>query len=118
MLDSKYSWTGELVNNFYILRGYTGSSLHYDQVDQIWRIDIANGEENKTLASVNATFYPYGERTWHIHNDPCYGTGSTKVTLNLNACADDEFNCVSGQCKPMAARCDGKLDCDDRTGCK
>ncbi len=115
-LDDKYSWTRELMNAFYTLRGYKGSFLQYDKVDEVWKLGKAGGGGIKTLATVNATYYPFGEREWLVHDDPCYRAGSTKVTFNLNACADDEFNCVSGQCVPMTVRCDGKLNCDDRTG--
>ena len=29
------------------------------------------------------------------------------------SCNDDEFNCVSGQCIPLAMSCDGISDCED-----
>ncbi len=52
-----------------------------------------------------------------MHNDPCFGEGVEVVaTLSLSACSDFEFNCADGQCVPMTARCDGRIDCDDSTG--
>ncbi len=90
--------------------------LYFDSETKMWKMDKQFGNLTKTLATVNATYYPFGAKNWTIHDDPCYGTGNTKVTLNLNSCGDDEFNCVSGQCVPMTVRCDGKLNCDDRTG--
>ena len=28
-------------------------------------------------------------------------------------CTSDQFTCANGQCVPMAARCDGNIDCTD-----
>ncbi len=55
-------------------------------------------------------------QTWTVTNDPCFGDGSVEVQLNLNACSDSEFNCNDGQCVSMADRCDGIINCNDKTG--
>ena len=53
---------------------------------------------------------------WQFYNDPCYDFVTTEVSLNMNACTDEEYNCVDGHCIDIEQRCDGKIDCPDRTG--
>ena len=112
--DSKYSWTRELEENFYVFRGYNDGILKYNASEELWTLILYS--KMSTYATVNMTEYPFGEQKWTIHNDPCFGPGQVEVTLNLNACNDHEFNCVNGQCIPMTTRCDGILDCKDKSG--
>ena len=37
------------------------------------------------------------------------------IALSLNVCSADEFNCDDGGCVNMTSRCNGKLDCEDRS---
>ncbi len=119
--DAKYSWTREKSDDFYILRGYRDALIRYSDADGLWRIVLYS--TNETYASTNATDYPFGTRRWLVRGDPCFGGGGrgeegaeVEVTLNLNACNGSEFNCRSGQCVPMEQRCDGVLNCMDKSG--
>ena len=61
-------------------------------------------------ATTNATDYPIGSRCWDVHSPPFNGM----VTLNLNACDDEEeYNCADGTCVVIEDRCNGKNDCPD-----
>ena len=96
-------------------QGYRDTVLYLDPDTNLWRL------ESYTYPHIYATLeseeYPLGTFTWTIYNDEaCYADGnSTEVTLNFNACTDDEFNCRDGSCVPIAGRCDGRIDCPDRT---
>ena len=68
------------------------------------------------FALTNTTDYPFGTRPWTVRGDPCYEESELTVWLNMNACNETEFNCADGQCVHVAQRCDGKVDCDDKTG--
>ena len=61
-------------------------------------------------ALTNATDYPIGSRGWDIRSPQFNGA----VTLNLNACDDEEeYNCADGTCVRIEDRCNGKNDCPD-----
>ena len=53
---------------------------------------------------------------WMFHNEPCCEDSEVEIELNMNACEKTEFNCGNGHCIPIIRRCNGKVDCDDRTG--
>ncbi len=112
--DSRYSWTRELANNFYVLRGYTDAVLQFDTAESLWKLVLYS--TNETYATNNATDYPFGARRWTVYGDPCFEVDRAEVTLNLNACNESEYNCANGQCISMRQRCDGVLDCKDFTG--
>ncbi len=99
---------------FYAFRGYRHGVLEFDGAQNLWKINLYT--TNKTYATANVTDYPFGYQKWTIVNDPCFGEGEIEATLNLNACTNSEFNCMDGQCISMEKRCDGILDCDDKTG--
>ncbi len=40
------------------------------------------------------------------------------IALNINSCTDTEFNCGDGYCVDISLRCDGDIDCPDKTGRK
>lgn len=70
-------------------------------------------------------------------NEPCYEENSTDVFLSFNACLENEFNCADGGCVNVRRlslkenswyfsipflfsfqidnRCDGRIDCVDKT---
>ncbi len=119
--DRKYSWTRDIVGDFYAFSGYKASRLEFDRDAGQWRIGLyyGDGDDGETSATVDATDYPFGARRWTVRNDPCFGArGSTEVEveLNLNACNESEYNCADGQCVPIHQRCDGTLNCDDKSG--
>ena len=33
----------------------------------------------------------------------------------MNSCRKEEFNCFDGTCVAMEQRCNGKIDCDDKS---
>ena len=58
-------------------------------------------------ATTNTTDYPFGTHLWDFSNDVCSLGGSNAtavVVLNLNACDENEFNCVDGTCIDMEKR--------------
>lgn len=60
---------------------------------------------------------PLGQMAWEVSGDaPCSGAALALVQLNINACDDSEFNCNDGHCVGIDQRCDGRIDCPDKTG--
>jgi hypothetical protein len=60
--------------------------------------------------------FPLGRFPWDIYGEPCYTDYHEVLPLSLNACNFHEFNCDNGFCIAMEKRCDGSLDCSDKTG--
>ncbi len=113
-LDTKYSWTRESAHGFYSLNGYKDAVLSKDIEENNWKIALYT--TNETFAIANTTDYPFGFQQWTINNDPCFGQGEVTTILGLNACLASDFNCADGQCIPMESRCDGILNCHDKSG--
>ncbi|TRY70496.1 hypothetical protein TCAL_02367 [Tigriopus californicus] len=68
-------------------------------------------------ATTNTTEYPLGTFLWDFHGDKCNGifTEHSKVSINFNACNGSEFNCLDGSCVGIGSRCDGRIDCEDKS---
>ncbi len=113
--DIKYSWSRELVNGFYSFHGYTDSELFYDDRCAGWRLQLRSDPE-EVYAVTAGQEYPFGAREWTVHGDA--GTAEPVVTaeLSVHACNDSEFNCREGSCISLEQKCDGRVDCPDRSG--
>ncbi len=61
--------------------------------------------------------YPLGAHSWHVVGKyGCSGKKSSGIPLHLSTCNETEFNCMDGQCVDMNQRCNGKVECNDKTG--
>ena len=66
--------------------------------------------------------YPFGNHEWQLvgENEDCLSGpmdgDPSLVTLTLNACGQQEFNCIDGQCVNITQRCDRRIDCEDKSG--
>ena len=130
MLNTDTNYTNN--DNHYVLVGYTGSWLHYSKSLAKWELKVRTDTETWCVATfrgqgrdggwnrytalfhfralTNATDYPIGSRGWDIRSPQFNGA----VTLNLNACDDEEeYNCADGTCVRIEDRCNGKNDCPD-----
>ncbi len=67
-------------------------------------------------AVANGTEYPFGTHQWEVHNEPCYPKQPIKtLDLNINSCNRSEFNCHDGTCVHIDHRCNGRVECPDKT---
>ena len=67
MFDTKYTWQNERVNNFYRFNGYLHTVMLFDPDLGGWRLQIYGKDD--TVATVNATDYPFGTLQWEVRND-------------------------------------------------
>ncbi len=109
----------------YTFRGFSKTLLHLDEQSKQWKLTLDGNQV--TQAAVNTTEYPFGTLEWDVTGDPaCLNkAGSIKkkaqelrtaMKLNVNTCTDTEFNCGDGYCIDINLRCDGDIDCPDKTG--
>ena len=113
--DHRYSWMWDLVNEKHGFRGFTDSLLIWNSEDSLWHIDLYSTSTIK--ATLDYDDYPFGTFEWTVYNEPCFGKNITemKVSLSINACSDEEFNCNDGNCINMTQRCDRVSDCPDKS---
>jgi len=116
IFDKKYSWVREQTDGFYTFRGFTASYLKPDVGNKMWRLEVDGAPH--VYATTEAKDYPFGMRKWKVYNDTaCFeDVELVDVTLDLNTCKENEFNCADGHCIPLQLRCDGDVDCLDRSG--
>ena len=111
-LDSRYSWTNEIINGHHCFRGFTDSLLFWSSIEDQWK--ILSYTDETTFATLNSTKeYPFGNHHWTISGDSCDQTALNQTVLNFNACSDNEFNCNEGTCVDIEKRCDGRANCPD-----
>ena len=114
LFDTKYSWIPTLINERHSFRGTTGTLLFWNMEQHNWTIELYS---NKSIYAVlnNTDEYPLGTHTWTVYNEPCYENNMTQILINIHACNKSEFNCNDGMCIPMEQRCNGDIDCPDKS---
>jgi len=114
--DDEFTWGERLKDRYYFFNGFTDSQLTFDAREEIWTLQSLR--KPHVYAQANTPFYPFGNMMWKIFNDTCtvdQPEGVREMELSFNSCNDEEFNCLDGTCVSMNGRCDGNVDCDDRS---
>lgn len=80
-----------------------------------WRLELLTDPD--VYATTNTTEYPLGTFMWDFYGDKCNGifTEHSQVAINFNACNGSEFNCLDGSCVSIGSRCNGRIDCEDKS---
>ena len=92
--------------------GNFGWEIKWDEGKQLWRMGTKS--TNETYATHAGKTYPLGRKKWQVYNDKCNLRGGMEIKfITFSPCRGDEFTCDSGNCVPMAERCDQKEDCKD-----
>ena len=112
VFDTKYSWTNQFIDDRHSFRGYTGTSLRYSATSKTW---ILENKRFNVTANTSSVEFPFGNHQWLVSNDSC-GEDGKPVTLNINVCNREEFNCDDGYCINLENRCDGTVQCPDKSG--
>jgi hypothetical protein len=93
--------------------------LRFDHSATKWEVTRLSRKGNYTKAVTKAllTGMAIGTNIWTVHNDSkrCSSDSQYDVTLTLTGCTDDEFTCREGFCVSMEQRCDGVVDCRDKS---
>ena len=118
--DDTYSWSEELVGGKYTFVGYSDSRIYYDNKNMSepgWKLELLSDPGNVYALAQTQEMFPFGTVTWHFFGT-CKRRNAdpfAKLSLNFNACEDDEYNCDNGNCIPASGRCNGINDCGDMT---
>ena len=99
------------------LLGQKSTRIQFYRDASQWRAVTKDGT---LLASMNATESSFllGTHNWTIYDDilKCqlqHGGNPYTISLSLNGCDDEEFNCDDGTCIALQKKCDGYQDCGD-----
>ena len=104
---------------------YDHNLIQYDHSTSLWEIKRLNRNGNFTHAVSKAPLagMAIGTSVWTVYNDSllCDNEREYEATLTLTGCSEDEFTCREGFCVTMEQRCDGVVDCRDKSdevGCR
>ena len=117
--DTKYTWTREKSGLKYSFIGFSNTKLYYNEAPGHWRLELFS--DPGTYAILNTTDYPLGTRSWSVYGDDCQEedeVSEARVPWSLHTCEVDEFNCKNGMCIGIQKRCNGAIDCQDKSGTK
>ena len=100
--DNKYTMaTNKFLNGHYSFDGYTSTRIIFDNVTQLWRLELLSDTSIHATTELIPIDYPLGNRIWDVVTPIFNG----KLELNLNSCDDfNSFSCNDGACITIEER--------------
>ena len=99
--------------------GLSSTNIIYNKTSSLWIAKKIDDPELWTWATNEASpaSASLGTLEWTIYNDSrkCSSKFSFKAKLTLSGCSKTEFTCIDGSCVPMDVRCDGRVNCRDKS---
>ena len=106
----------------FVNRSFSNFRLIFNRETNSWELGWDLGQGGRRIAARLRSTYDsiaLGTHQWTIFNDTknCNRNegDSYTTTLTFSACNLTEFTCKCGNCIPMDRRCDGKIDCFDKS---
>ena len=102
MFDNRFTMaTNKLINGHYSFDGYTTTRVQYDNVSQLWRMEMLSDPSIYATTEIIPIEYPLGSHLWKVNTPIFKGI----LELNLNSCDDfDSFSCSDGACITIEER--------------
>ena len=98
---------------------YDHTQITYQPSSSLWQASRLSKTGNTTLALTKAPLasMALGTHLWTIYNDSsrCSSEPEYEALLTLTGCGEEEFTCREGFCVDMEQRCDGVVDCRDKS---
>ena len=102
-----------------IFVSYDHNMIQYMPSTSLWQATRLDKAGNYTSAVTRAPLagMAIGTNLWTVYNDSkrCSSTSQYEVLLTLTGCSEEEFTCREGFCVAMEQRCDGVVDCRDKS---
>ena len=102
-----------------IFVSYDHNMIEYVHSASLWqatRLDKA-GNFTRAVSKAPLAGMAIGTNLWTVYNDSkrCSSETQYDVLLTLTGCSEQEFTCREGFCVAMEQRCDGVVDCRDKS---
>ena len=100
--DTKYTMdTIRLLNGHYSFDGYSKTKIYYDNITQLWKMELLKYPDIQATTQLIPFDYPLGSLFWDVKTPEFKG----KLELNLNSCDNfDSFSCMDGACVTIKER--------------
>ena len=93
--------TIRLVNGHYSFDGYSKTKIYYDNITELWKMELLRNPDIQATTQIIPFDYPLGSRLWDVRTPVFNGT----LELNLNSCDNfDSFSCMDGACVTIKER--------------
>ena len=93
--------TNKLINGHYSFDGYTTTRIQFDNVSNLWRMEMLSDPKVHATTEILPIEYPLGSHFWNVETPIFKGS----LELNLNSCDDfDSFSCNNGACITIEER--------------
>ena len=103
----------DMENSLPFYKGFTSSSINYDEDSESWLLTTIDSSVNGTSAAPIKAMGT-GAQIWQFSRDICNTNSFDPFDAVLTVCARDEFTCHSdGSCISMEERCDQFPNCKD-----
>ena len=100
--DNKYTMaTDKVLNGHFSFDGYTSTKIIFDNVTQLWRLELLSDPSIHATTEIIPIDYPLGSHVWDVTTPVFKG----KLELNLNGCDDfHSYSCNDGDCITIEER--------------
>ena len=103
-------------NGVVIYSGFDSSMIRYDSKKNLWILTIEHKPDIVATCDSELTSFVLGNHDWKVTNDlGCYSGGTELKRLSFSTCSLDQYTCNDASCVDLVSRCDGKVDCEDKS---
>ena len=110
-IDYNYYMNLDSKNEIYNYEGYKGNNISKD-FKGIWNTKAHSFSTE--LKSKSSSSSIVGRQIWNHDDEMCEESGEKHLTISVCEFGT-EFTCDSGHCIDIKLKCDGNVDCDDRS---
>ena len=99
-----------------IYYGFDSSVIRYDTKKRLWILTIEHKPDIMATCESELTSFVLGNHDWKVTNDfGCYSGGTEIKRISFSTCTLDEYTCNDGLCVSLVSRCNGEVDCEDKS---
>ena len=96
--------------------GFDSSTIRFDTKQQLWVLTIKHKPNIVATCDSAVTTFVLGNHDWKVTNDSgCYSGGTEVKRISFSTCSIDQYTCNDGFCVDLTSRCDGHVDCGDKS---
>ena len=96
--------------------GFDSSTIQFDTEQQLWVLTIKHKPSILATCDSALTSFVLGNHDWKVTNDlGCYSGGTEVKRVSFSTCLLDQYTCNDGFCVDLTSRCDGHVDCGDKS---